>query len=90
VDRITAIWTDCRRRFGAKGPFLFGTFTIADAMYAPVVSRFRTYGVKLTGVPAEYAEMLWKTPIMQAWMEGAKGESFRMARYDAKPAARAS
>ena len=44
VQRIDAMWTDCRKRFGAGGPFLFGAFGAADAMYAPVVSRFHTYG----------------------------------------------
>ena len=43
VRRIVAIWQDCRRRFGGAGPYLFGAFTAADAMYAPVASRFRTY-----------------------------------------------
>ena len=47
INRIAALWRDCRARFGAGGRFLFGRFTIADAMYAPVVSRFRTYGIEL-------------------------------------------
>ena len=47
VRRIDALWTDCRTRFGAGGPFLFGSFGAADAMYAPVVSRFHTYGVEV-------------------------------------------
>src|ERR1700689_1059754 len=48
VARIDAIWSDCRARFGAGGPFLFGAFGAADAMYAPVVWRFRTYAVKVS------------------------------------------
>src|SRR5919204_6571760 len=51
VQRIDAMWTDCRSRFGAGGPFLFGRFGAADAMYAPVVARFHTYAVEL-GAPA--------------------------------------
>jgi glutathione S-transferase len=47
IDRVQAIWADCRKRFGADGPFLFGCFSVADAMYAPVVWRFRTYDVPL-------------------------------------------
>ena len=47
VKRIDALWTDCRARFGAGGPFLFGAFGAADAMYAPVVSRFHTYGIEV-------------------------------------------
>src|SRR5499433_449896 len=45
VARIDAMWTDCRRRFGAGGPFLFGAFSAADAIYAPMVSRLHTYGI---------------------------------------------
>ena len=44
IDRVDEIWNDCRRRFGASGPWLFGDYSIADAMYAPVVLRFNTYG----------------------------------------------
>ncbi len=50
IARISAIWADCRRRFGAEGPFLFGRASAADAMYAPVATRFRTYGVELDPV----------------------------------------
>ncbi len=56
IARIQAMWNDCRARFGAGGPFLFGEFSIADAMYAPVVSRFHTYEVGLEGAAREYAE----------------------------------
>ena len=48
IDRIFEIWSECRRQFGAGGKFLFGGFGIADAMYAPVVTRFATYGIALT------------------------------------------
>ena len=50
--RVMEIWRECRARHGGAGPYLFGAFTIADVMYAPVVTRFRTYGVELDGVPA--------------------------------------
>ena len=50
IDRIVALWTDCRERFGGAGSLLFGRFTVADAFYAPVVTRFRTYAVKLPRV----------------------------------------
>jgi len=83
VDRILEIWNDCRRRFGAGGPFLFGAFTIADAMYAPVVSRFKTYAVPLEGSAADYAETIWKLPQMQEWLADARAETYRMARYEA-------
>lgn len=81
VDRIVAIWEDCRRRFGAGGPFLFGAFSIADAMFAPVVSRFQTYGVKPGGAASAWAEMMWALPAMQRWGAAARAETFTMARY---------
>lgn len=85
VERVVAIWTDCRRRFGAGGPFLFGAFSIADAMFAPVVSRFHTYGVKPGGAAGAWADMMWSLPAMQRWGAAARAEPFRMARYDAAP-----
>jgi glutathione S-transferase len=85
VDRVLRIWSDCRERFGKSGPFLFGAFSIADAMYAPVVSRFKTYGVSMDGSPAAYAETIWKLPSMQEWLAAARAENYRMARYEAQP-----
>jgi len=82
IDRIRASWTELRRRHAAAGPYLFGGFSIADAMYAPVVSRFRTYGVPVDGVVAAYCETVWAHPAMQAWRSGAEAEMLRMARYD--------
>src|SRR5690606_4611252 len=55
IERILAIWTECRARVGSGGDFLFGRFGIADAMYAPVVLRFVTYGVALGGAARDYA-----------------------------------
>ena len=81
IDRIQAIWRDCRTRFGrsdgdghAGGPFLFGAFSIADAMYAPVCSRFRTYGVALDDLSAAYVEAVLALPAMRAWTEAALAE----------------
>jgi glutathione S-transferase len=75
IARITAIWRDCRARFGAGGAFLFGArFGLADCMYAPVVSRFRTYGVALDPVCAGYAEAVWTHPPMQDWARAARDE----------------
>lgn len=72
IDRIAAIWTECRQEFGAGGPFLFGGFSIADAMYAPVISRFMTYGpVTLPGPAADYMAMMFALPAMREWGEGA-------------------
>ena len=75
IDRIEAIWTECRTRFGAGGDFLFGAFSIADAFYAPVVSRFKTYGpLTLNATASAYAEAVWALPSMQAWGDGARAE----------------
>jgi len=80
VRRIVAMWTDCRARFGAAGPFLFGAFTAADAMYAPVATRFRTYLPDLKpygdrGVAQAYVEAVFATPEMQAWEAGARSQA---------------
>lgn len=74
INRITAIWRDCRKRFGEGGPFLFGGFTNADAMYAPVVSRFRTYRVELEDEAQAYADAVWALPALQEWLTAAKNE----------------
>ena len=79
IRRIVAIWHDARARFGKGGPFLFGTFTNADAMYAPVATRFRTYGVDLSrfgddGTAPAYAEAILALPEMAEWTEGAAEE----------------
>ena len=76
IDRIVALWTDCRRRATAEGPFLFGSFCIADAFYAPVVGRFRTYGIELSGEAAAYADAVWRSPDMQAWLDLANDEEW--------------
>jgi glutathione S-transferase len=74
VDRITAIWRECRQNYGAGGDLLFGQFTIADAMFAPVVSRFITYDVRLNAVERAYAEAIWTLPTMQEWVAAAYKE----------------
>ena len=74
VERIQRMWIDCRERFGVAGPFLFGEFTIADAMYAPVVLRFKTYAVQLAPVARQYADTVLGLPALQDWVEAAKAE----------------
>jgi glutathione S-transferase len=75
IERIQRIWSDCRERFGTEGPYLFGAFTVADAMYAPVVLRFRTYAVQLSPVAQQYADAVLKLPALREWIEAAKAET---------------
>ena len=72
IERIKTIWSDCLARY--HGPFLFGPATLADAMYAPVVTRFRTYDVKLSGALQDYAERIWSLPAVVEWREAALAE----------------
>ncbi len=67
IARITEIWRDTRARFGKGGDFLFGRFGIADIMFAPVVSRFVTYGVELDEVSARYRDAIMSWPAMVEW-----------------------
>ncbi|MGE0870925.1 MAG: glutathione S-transferase family protein [Kofleriaceae bacterium] len=72
VGRITAVWRDQLTR--SKGPFLFGAFSIADAMFAPVATRFRTYGVDLDATARGYVETVFALPAMQNWLRDAEAE----------------
>jgi len=75
INRIMAIWRDCRARFGdGRGPFLFGRFTIADAMYAPIVTRFRTYRIELERDAEAYCDAIMGLPAMQEWIAAASNE----------------
>jgi glutathione S-transferase len=84
IERILAIWTDCRARFGGGGDFLFGRFGIADAMFAPVVLRFETYGVALEGAARAYAETILALPPLQAWVNDAMAELERIEKLERK------
>ena len=72
IERISTIWRECLGAYG--GPYLFGDLTLADAMYAPVVSRFRTYGVELEPGLRAYADRIWNLPAMEEWREAANAE----------------
>jgi glutathione S-transferase len=74
VARIDAMWTDCRNRFGSGGPFLFGAFTAADAMYAPVVSRFLTYGISVSNSTRAYMTAMMALPAWGEWLSAALKE----------------
>jgi len=74
VRRIEQIWTDCRTRFGAGGPFLFGAFGAADAMFAPVVSRFHTYAVEVGPASGDYIAAVMALPAWAEWRAAALQE----------------
>jgi glutathione S-transferase len=74
VARIDAIWNECRARFATVGPFLFGAFGAADAMYAPVVWRFHTYAVELSTTTRAYMRALMTLPAWGEWREAARRE----------------
>ncbi|NBD13780.1 glutathione S-transferase family protein [Corallococcus silvisoli] len=80
IARIQALWMGCRERHGKGGPFLFGTFSIADAFYAPVITRFVTYGVPFRPEIAAYRDAVLGLPAMLKWTEAAQGEP-PLARY---------
>lgn len=73
LKRVFDIWNECLNRSG--GPFLFGSFTIADAMYAPVTTRLTTYSIPLTGAIEKYVQHMAALPAMQEWVRGAMGEA---------------
>lgn len=82
IERIQSLWQDCRTDFGQAGAFLFGAFSIADAMYAPVVSRFVTYGVTVGPIQRAYMDAVWALPALQDWAEAAIAETETMPHYD--------
>jgi glutathione S-transferase len=83
IDRVLAIWKDCLENYG--GPYLFGKQPcIADAMYAPVVTRFMTYDVKLDKQAAAYCKLMMGLPAMQEWVEAARAEPDEIDELDAE------
>jgi glutathione S-transferase len=79
VARIDAMWSECRARLGAGGPFLFGRFSAADAMYAPVVSRFQTYDVQVGPVSRGYMDAVMALPAWAEWRDAAVKEPWVLA-----------
>ena len=75
IGRIQALWTEARKTFGGNGPFLFGAFGAADAFYAPVATRFVTYGVELEGTAREYQQAILGSPGVKAWTADAVKET---------------
>jgi glutathione S-transferase len=74
IQRITSIWRECRKKYGKGGAMLFGEFTIADAMYAPVAQRFRVYGVRLDETSDAYVSAIQSLSEMKEWIASAKDE----------------
>jgi len=79
VARIDAMWSDCCARFGGAGPFLFGRFGAADAMYAPVVSRFHTYAIEVSPASTAYMQAVMALPAWQEWYDAALKEEWLLA-----------
>lgn len=79
VERIDELWNDCRSRFGAAGPWLFGAYSIADAMYAPVVLRFNTYGAHISPAARWYMATTLEDAALQEWLQAAKQEPWTIA-----------
>lgn len=74
VLRILTLWAEARARFGSGGPFLFGSFSAADIAFAPVVTRFRSYGVNVPAFAENYMAAVWEHDWMQAWAKAAAEE----------------
>jgi glutathione S-transferase len=75
MDRVVEIWLDCHNRYGDQGRWLFGRFSIADAMFAPVVLRFRTYGINLPDSACSYPQRLLESEAIQRWLAAAESET---------------
>lgn len=82
VARIEVIWRECRARHGARGPFLFGRFGAADAMYAPVVHRFRTYAIEVAPDTKAYMETMMALPAFQEWTREGLAETLVIAKFE--------
>src|ERR1700728_2875098 len=79
IERIDTLWSDCRRRFGVHGPWLFGEYSLADAMYAPVALRFRSYGATLSGPAVAYLDTVLQDAALQEWLAAAALEPWSIA-----------
>ena len=82
VVRILQLWAEARARHGSAGPFLFGTFGAADIYYAPVVSRFMTYGIGVPGFAQSYMQAIWEHQWMEQWIAASEDEEWVIEQYD--------
>jgi len=83
IARVQEIWIDCRTRYGAQGPFLFGAFSAADAMYAPVVHRFRTYAIDVAPLVKDYMTTMMALPAFAEWTDAGLAETIVIERLEA-------
>jgi len=86
IVRVLQLWAEARARFGRGGPFLFGTFGAADVFYAPVVSRFVTYGIGVPGFAQAYMEAVWEHEWMRQWVRSAEDEQWTIEQFETVPA----
>jgi glutathione S-transferase len=82
IARIQQIWTECRQRYGKSGPFLFGAFSGADAMFAPVVHRFRTYAIEVAPETRRYMDTMMSLPAFQEWTNAGLAETLVIERFE--------
>ena len=79
MERVNALWRQARERFGAAGPFLYGAFSAADAMFAPVVTRLDTYAIPVDATAQAYIEAVLALPAYRDWLAGALAEPWVVA-----------
>lgn len=82
IRRIDAMWSECRSRFGQDGPFLFGRFTAADAMYAPIVLRFETYAVEVGPASRAYMSAVADLPAIREWEAAGRAEEWLLPQFE--------
>jgi glutathione S-transferase len=82
IARIQQIWIECRERHGKSGPFLFGTFGGADAMFAPVVHRFRTYAIEVAPEARRYMDTMMSLPAFQEWTRAGLAETLVIEKFE--------
>lgn len=82
VARVQEIWADCHARYGKKGPFLFGAFSGADAMFAPVVHRFRTFAIPIAKDAQPYMDAMMSLPAFQEWTRDGLAETLLIERFE--------
>ncbi len=82
IARIEEIWIECRARYGKCGPFLFGAFGGADAMFAPVVHRFRTYAIKVARDAKDYMDTMMSLPAFQEWTKAGLAETLVIEKFE--------